>query len=138
MAKEMSKAPKTKKPRGREPGSGEGNKSAFILGFGDGTPAAEIVKAGAAKGLTFSAGYVSTIRSLDRKRKAKASGVVLPKGRPGRKPKQPSAAPAVDAPVKATRTRTTSAPDDASLVQLILRYGVVRIEEALARVKSFR
>lgn len=130
----MPKPRKKKTVAKRSRSKNYGGKSSFILSFPSETPSSEIVKAGAEKGLVFNTGYVSAIRSLDRRRKAKGNGAPLTSSKRG-----PRAGAATTPRTPARELRPSKVgTDEQSFFALVLRLGTAKAEELLARVKGLR
>jgi hypothetical protein len=112
----MPRARKSRKPRkvAKKSAKQAVNKTTFILSHAPGTSAAEIVKAGAAKGIKLSEKYVYTIRSNAR-RKAKQAG-----RRPGR--------PAKAGPLGASGS-------ESMFRETALALGIERAKELLAELE---
>lgn len=114
---------------GRRAGNGGGtNKTALVLGFPRELPAKAVVEQAAAQGVTVSAAYVNTIRSMANRKARKAGGAPsapVAKRGPGR-PKGSSAPRASG--------RVGGSADD-TLVQAILAVGTSRAREVLAHVE---
>lgn len=127
MAKPKAKAAPKKAKRTRSPSYG--GKAALIMSFSESTPSAQIVAAGAAKGLKFSQSYVSTIRRLARARNAK--------GAPARKGRPPSTPKASAKPGRKPAAAKVTGRDQA-FIDLVLQLGMAKVDELLARVKAFR
>jgi hypothetical protein len=88
--------PKTAKGSKSKPGPSKGgiNKSAFIRSIPLTTPANDVVKLAAEKGIKINAGLVYAVRSSDKNKGG------APKRKPGRPPKSASAQPAMPNTVK--------------------------------------
>jgi hypothetical protein len=96
------------------------NKSAFVRGLPDTTPAAEVVAKAKAQGIVLSDKYVYNIRA-----KAKSRGG-KPVGKPGRKPGRP----------KGSGAGRTGGAVGEQFVELAMQLGLDRAEALLARLRG--
>jgi|GEM_PF-4270362 len=111
------------------------NKSDFIRTFPQDTSPLEIVQAAKAKGISFSANYVSTVRGASNKR-AKKSGtgkVGRPKGSKN-KTKAPAAAAGAVAGAVAVRTAAPSSSTESTFKKLVIELGMTRSKHLLDEV----
>lgn len=111
------------------------NKSDFIRTFPQDTSPLEIVQAAKAKGISFSANYVSTVRGASNKR-AKKSGtgkVGRPKGSKN-KTKAPAAGAVAGAGAVAVRTAAPSSSTESTFKKLVIELGMTRSKHLLDEV----
>ncbi len=108
------------------------NKSDFIRTFPQDTSPLEIVQAAKAKGISFSANYVSTVRGASNKRATKSgTGKV---GRPkGSKNKTKAPAATVAAAVT-VRTAAPSSSTESTFKKLVIELGMTRSKHLLDEV----
>jgi hypothetical protein len=113
------------------------NKSDFIRTFPQDTSPLEIVQAAKAKGISFSANYVSTVRGASNKR-AKKSGtgkVGRPKGSKNKTKAPAAAAGAVaGAGAVAVRTAAPSSSTESTFKKLVIELGMTRSKHLLDEV----
>ena len=109
------------------------NKSDFIRTFPQDTSPLEIVQAAKAKGISFSANYVSTVRGASNKR-AKKSGTGKV-GRPkGSKNKTKAPAAGAVAGAVAVRTAAPSSSTESTFKKLVIELGMTRSKHLLDEV----
>lgn len=109
------------------------NKSDFIRTFPQDTSPLEIVQAAKAKGISFSANYVSTVRGASNKR-AKKSGTGKV-GRPkGSKNKTKAPAAGAGAGAVAVRTAAPSSSTESTFKKLVIELGMTRSKHLLDEV----